>query len=473
MGKSILKNVSLIRFSRDGRESWRLLGPDGQQVHAFEIFAKSVSRLPYRTRKHYSRWLAEFLNYLFEASLCSQVAGHELVTRDMLSEIIGAYDEYLVFGSEAGNPIAQAINRSLPSPKISGVSSATKHAAIRYFLRLSERVRAQMLELTEVGDCHFVDADKLFIDLDERRVLPVFQRQALIANSMMAGVIAGGPKFIESIILHTPVPEITYDHERAFPFDQVFDTLHQLRTYRDKALYAFCAASGCRISEALQLLWQDIDMATNTVRLENPNSRKSCSSYLALAPAERDILSWKGRTTSVTLLIDPFATWFFEALADYLRYEYLPHGRHSFVFQYDNGTDKGAPYFLASATSRNGVFRRAVRLAGVKSVQGPHSFRHMYGTYLLNYFPRPNGTFGLPMGTVQKLLGHKHAKDTAKYARYDMDLVRAELLHANMQLFSHSEVMSINEIKRNILLDRLAHVEKELAKENIVNDKYI
>jgi integrase/recombinase XerD len=241
-----------------------------------------------------------------------------------------------------------------------------------------------------------------------------------------------------------------------------------LRTYRDKALYAFCAASGCRISEALQLLWEDIDMLAQTVRLENPNSRKSCPSYLALATAKRDRLSWKGRTTSVTLLIDPFATWFFEALADYLRYEYIPHGRHSFVFQYDDGTDQGAPYFLASASSRNGVFRRAVRLAGVELIQGPHSFRHMYGTYLLNYFPRPNGTYGLPMGTVQKLLGHKHAKDTAKYARYDMDLIDAELLHANMQLFSHGEVVSLNEIKRKILLTRLAQVEEQLDKENLL-----
>jgi integrase/recombinase XerD len=429
------------------------------------MFVNSLDRLPYHTRKHYSRWLAEFFNYLFEASLCSQVTDDGVVSRDTLSEIIGAYDEYLAFGGESGNLIARIISNTLPSPRVSGTSSATKHAAIRYFLRINERVRAQMLELTEVGDCHFVDSHKLFIDLDERRVVPSFQRRALVANSMIAGVIAGGPKFIECIVLRTPVPEITYDHERAFPFDRVFDTLGHFRTYRDKALYAFCAACGCRISEALQLLWEDIDMLAQTVRLVNPASRKNCSSYLALSPAARDRLVWKGRATAATLLIDPFATWFFEALADYLRYEYIPHGRHSFVFQYDNGTDHGAPYFLVSASSRNGVLRRAVKLAEVERIQGPHSFRHMYGTYLLNYFPRPNGTYGLPIGTVQKIMGHKHAKDTAKYAKYDMDLLNMELHHANLQLFSHGEVVSLNEFKRKILLARLAKVEEQMNQE--------
>ncbi|WP_431476512.1 tyrosine-type recombinase/integrase [Massilia eburnea] len=465
MSKSILKNVSLIRSLKDGRESWRLLGPDGRPVHAYEIFANSLMRLPYHTRRHYSRWVAEFLNYLFEASICPQITESGNVSREMLGDIIGAYDEYLVFGEDAGSEIARNISKTLPSPRISGFSSATKHAAIRYLLRLNERVRAQMLELTEVGVCHFVDPQKLFVELNERRVIPAFQRQALFANSMMAGVIAGGPKFIECISLRTAMPEITYDHERAFPFDLVFETLGYCRTYRDKALYALCAASGCRISEALQLLWEDIDMVAQSVRLVDPTARKNCASYLSLKPIERDKLVWKGRTTVATLLIDPFATWFFEALAGYLRYEYVPHGRHSFVFQYDEGAFQGAPYFLASASSRNGVLRRAVKLAGVERIQGPHSFRHMYGTYLLNFFPRPNGSYGLPLGTVQKLMGHKHAKDTAKYARIDMDRLDAELRYANLQLFSHGDAVSLNEFKRKILLARLAEVEAQLNQE--------
>jgi len=284
---------------------------------------------------------------------------------------------------------------------------------------------------------------------------------------MLAGVIAGGPKLIEEGILPTSVPDITYEHERAFPFDKVADVLGYLTTYRDKAIYAFCAASGCRISEALQLLWEDIDTKAQTVRLVDPKSRPNCRSYLGLTPGERDRLVWKGRATPVTLLIDPFATMFFEALAAYMRYEYIPHGRHGFVFQYTLGCEQGVPYFLAKASSRNGVLNRAIKLAGVEHVEGPHSLRHMYGTYLLNYFPRPDGTYGLPLGIVQKLIGHRQAKDTAKYARYDRDLLDAELKYANMMLFGNGTVRSVNELKRAALLSRLAEVESQLIEEGL------
>ncbi|ENO78437.1 Tyr recombinase activity site-specific recombination Tyr recombinase activity [Thauera sp. 63] len=378
-------------------------------------------------------------------------------------EVLEAYDEYLVLGANSGNAIARSIDETLPSPHISRRSSATKHAAVRKFLKLSERVRAQMLELTKAGaGSAIIDEQNLLVGIGDKHEIPPFQRRALITNSMLAGVIARGPKLIEESVLPTTVPDITYEHERAFPFDKVGDVLSHLKTYRDKALYALCAASGCRISEALQLLWDDLDTKAQAVRLVAPKSRPSCRSYLALDPEERDLLVWKGRATPVTLLIEPFATMFFEALAAYMRYEYLPHARHGFVFQYTRGGEQGRPYFLAAASSRNGVLNRAIKLAGVEHVEGPHSLRHMYGTYLLNYFPRLDGTYGLPIGIVQKLMGHRQAKDTAKYARYDRDLLEAELKYANMMLFGNGKVRSVNELKRAALLSRLAEVEAQL-----------
>jgi integrase len=466
VGCLVLKNVSLVETRLHGKQSWRLLDPDGHPVRAFDVFAKTLERRSVNTRANYCRWLAEFFDYLFEASVWTPAGQDGSVSEDALVEVIEAYDEYLVLGADSGKAISRRINETLPSPRISNRSSSTKHAAVRNFLRLSERVRIQMLELTrlDVGSTN-IDEQKLLFGIGEQRNLPSFQRRALVANSMLAGVIAGGPKLIEEGILPTTLPDIAYEHERAFPFDKVADVLRHLTTYRDKALYAFCAASGCRISEALQLLWEDIDTKAQTVRLVDPKSRSSCQSYLALTPEERDRLVWKGRATPLTLLIDPFATMFFEMLAAYMRHEYIPHGRHGFVFQYAGGGKQGTPYFFAAASSRNGVLNRAIKLAGVEHVEGPHSFRHMYGTYLLNYFPRPDGTYGLPLGIVQKLMGHRQAKDTAKYARYDRDLLEAELMYANMMLFSNGKVRSVNELKRAALLSRLAEVEFQLKEE--------
>lgn len=464
----MLKNVSLIETRLSGKQSWRLLDPNGCPVRAFDVFAKALERRSVNTRANYCRWLAEFFDYLFEASAWTPAGQDGSVSQEALIEVIEAYDEYLVLGADAGKAIACRVAQTLPSPRISNRSSSIKHAAVRRFLKLSERVRAQMLELTRLGVVSTnIDEEKLLVGIGEKRELSEFQRRALVANSMLAGVIAGGPKLIEEGILPTTVPDLSYEHERAFPFDKVADVLGHLTTYRDKALYAFCGASGCRISEALQLLWEDIDTSTQTVRLVDYKSRPNCQSYLALSPEERDCLVWKGRSTPVTLLIDPFATMFFEALALYLRHEFIPHGRHGFVFQYTRGGEQGVPYYLAAASSRNGVLNRAIRLAGVEHVEGPHSLRHMYGTYLLNYFPRPDGTYGLPLGLVQKLMGHRQVKDTAKYARYDRDLLEAELKYANMMVFGNGKVRSINELKHAALLSRLAEVEVQLKKEGV------
>lgn len=459
----MLKNVSLVETSSDGKQSWRLLDPNGCPIKAFAVFAKSLERGSLNTRANYCRWLAEFIDYLFEAAVWTTADSNDSVSHDDLVEVIDAYDEYLVFGGDSGKDVARRVNITLPSPRITKSSSATKHAAIRRFLKLSERVRTQMLEIMRSGgESIAIDKQQLFIGIGERHKIQKFQRTALVANSMLAGVIEGGPRMIEECILPTTAPDITYDHERAFPFDKVGETLSNLTTYRDKALYAFCAASGCRISEALQLLWEDLDTATQTVRLVDPKSRPNSGSYLALEPIARDHLVWKGRSTPVTLLIDPFATMFFEALALYLHHEYVPHGRHNFIFQYESGVDLGAPYFLAAASSRNGVLNRAIRLAAIEHVKNPHSLRHMYGTYLLNYFPRPDGTYGLPLGLVQKLMGHRQAKDTAKYARHDKDLIDAELKYANFVVFGNGKVRSVYELKRAALLARLAEVESQI-----------
>ncbi|WP_028449422.1 tyrosine-type recombinase/integrase [Chitinibacter tainanensis] len=464
----MFKNITLIKTSLHGKKSWRLLDSDGAPIRAFDIFAKTLERNSVNTRSNYCRWLAEFFDYLFEASVETPTGRDGNVSHNDLADVIAAYDEYLVFGADSGKEIARRVNNTLPSPRNSKRSSATKHAAIKSFLKLSERVREQILEMTNKGVVipFLVEERGLFVGIGKKSKIPLFQRNAMVNNSMLAGVIAGGPKWIEEGILPTSAPDISYDQEQAFPFNRVGDVLANLTTHRDRALYAFCASSGCRISEALQLLWQDIDTTARTVKLVDPNCRLNSPSYLALSPKERDQLVWKGRATQLTLLIDPFATMFFEALALYLRHEYIPHGRHEFVFQYIcNKENQGEPYFLAAASSRNGVLKRAIRLSGIERINGPHSLRHMYGTYLLNYFPRPDGTYGLPLGLVQKLMGHCQAKDTAKYARYDRDILDAELAYANLMVFGNGKTRSVNELKRQALLHRLSEVEARLLEE--------
>jgi|APMI01.1.fsa_nt_gi integrase len=143
---------------------------------------------------------------------------------------------------------------------------------------------------------------------------------------------------------------------------------------------------------------------------------------------------------------------FFANLEQYLRTEYIPHGLHRFLFQYLHAGMEGQPYFLSAASSRLETFKRAAADVGVgDQVHGPHSLRHAYGTYLLNYFPRGNGDYGLPLPLVQQLMGHANPKSTMKYARQDEELMRIELQHANAMVFNGAVPKPLLQLKLEAL----------------------
>lgn len=451
----MLKNVSLLDSVKDGQATWRLLGPNGQRLESFNAFADSLLRRhPFNTRLTYSRHLAYFFDYLFEAAAALDTAAPgQKFTSALLRQVIEAYDAYLVFGSSSGNEIARLVDSSRPSPKHSATTSAAMHAPVRKFLKVSEALRLEMEELTQEGlRSDVIDPQPLLPGTST--VIPVSwpQRRAMAASSMIAGVISGGPKFLHSAILPTISPQVAYQDSRAFPYDAICDFIGKLPTYRDKAFYAFLAASGCRSHEGLQLLMDDINIDEREVVLRDPFLRPNHPSYLALQPKERDRLAWKGRTTESTLLIEPFAQMFFANLEQYLRMEYIPHGLHRFVFQYLRAGKEGRPYFLSAAKSRLEIFKRAATSVGVaERVHGPHSLRHSYGTYLLNYFPRVNGDYGLPLALVQHLMGHAEVKHTMKYAQQDKELLRMELQHANAMVFNGMQPKPLLQLKLEAL----------------------
>lgn len=466
-----MKNVSLIDVEVDGRQSFGLLDPDGRRIAAFDAFANSLLRNPLNTRTAYCRNLAKFFDYLFEATK-HLVPSTAALTRDDLIDVLVAYREYLVYGDRSGNQLARQVHSTLPSPMVTAASCDLMHAPLRRFIELSESLRRHLDELSRHGLLtSAVDPVPLLPSVGTRQVKQ-HQSTALLASSMLAGVISGGPKLLKEAALPSVGGAAPYDEKRAFPFDAAVPLLNAMPSWRDKALYAFCAASGCRISEALQLLWADIRTSDGTVKLVDPSRRANDESYLALEPRERDKLVWKGRATQATLLIEPFASMFFEALEQYMRLEYTPHGLHQFVFQHRRKGMEGRPYFLSAASSRNEVFQAAIAACIAEEDDriglGVHSLRHLYGTYLLNYFPRADGSYGLPIGLVKQLMGHKSITSTERYARHDVDLLQAELAFANAMVFGSGAVKSLNQMKRDALQAKLTAVERAIDEEDAV-----
>ncbi|WP_290644414.1 tyrosine-type recombinase/integrase [Aquabacterium sp.] len=460
--------MTLLKATKDGKATWRLLGPNGLPLDSFTAFADSLLRKHgFNTRNSYCRHLAIFYDYLFEYEAVLKAASPgEPLTRARLKSVLEAFDEYLVHGEDSGNEIAKLVSQSRPSTRYAAATSALMHAPLRKFLSLSEHIRQELQELSQLGMCTEgdVDTEPLLHDLHSKVPVTPSQHRAMTANSMISGVISGGPKFLKSTVLPTTSPQVSYDDSRAFPFDEIESFIKAQTTFRDKALYAFLAASGCRNHEGLQLLFDDLDISAGTVALRDPALRANHPSYLYLSPEERDLLAWKGRTTESTLLLEPFASMFFESLEHYMAKEYVPHGLHRFVFQYLKKGKEGRPYFLSSHNTRLEAFKRAAAVVGLEGVvSGPHSLRHAYGTYLLNYFPRLSGDYGLPIAFVQQLMGHAEEKSTLRYARYDKDLMQLELRHANAMVYNGAEPKSIDQLKLEALNAQVRKLQQQIG----------
>lgn len=447
-----MKNVSLLEIKINGLKSWRIINNLGKPLDCFDVYSSVLlKKYATNTRLSYSRGVALFIDYLEEVNI---VFSDSEFTQFFLVEVIESFPEWLLYGNQSGNDIALKIHKNYQSPSYSRNSIDLIMASVRLFLSISERVRLNQ----EALDNNV--SDKLF-NINEKELIVSRQVSKLKEKSMLGGVLANGPKLLKSCVLPIKKSQSYFSLDRAFPFGKVIDFVDSLTSYRDKALYMFCAASGCRIHEALQLLIEDISISERSVRLVDPFSRITNDSYRTLSPEEKSMLSWKGRQTDKTLLIQPFGDLFFEYLEKYIKDEYINHNKHTFVFQHIRGKNKGKPYFLSAMSTRHEAFKKAVNKVNLSENlnQGVHSLRHMYATYLVNYFPKVDGSYGLPISIVQKIMGHSSIEATQKYARHDKDLIAAELEYANGLIYKNNENISLLELKKKVLKKQLKDLE--------------
>jgi integrase/recombinase XerD len=202
------------------------------------------------------------------------------------------------------------------------------------------------------------------------------------------------------------------------------------------------------------------------IYLINPHN-KSVDDFMGFFSIE-DIknLPWKGRTTSRTLLIEPFGSEFWRLLEMYIKTEMILTDQHTLLFQNRNGN----PMYDKKGKNRNlrRKFTAACRKIGVDP-RGPHSLRHLYGCHCLNYFPREDGTYGLKATTVQLLMGHAQLSSTMKYAIPDLEKLAVEQTIATNML-NGFRTESHKEIIIKLLGKKLRSLEEELKHESIPHE---
>jgi integrase/recombinase XerD len=143
-------------------------------------------------------------------------------------------------------------------------------------------------------------------------------------------------------------------------------------SHLDQALYYLLCHAGLRISEALELQVQDLDLGARRVRVREGKGRRDRVVYLS------------GQAVQI--------------LADYL--PTVPHAPGDLVL-----STNGRPLRYEEAWARIRAIGQAAGVAGVS----PHRLRHTYATQLLNH--------GMSLEGLRCLMGHENLETTLIYAR--------------------------------------------------------
>ena len=155
---------------------------------------------------------------------------------------------------------------------------------------------------------------------------------------------------------------------------------------RDRAIVEVIYGAGLRVSEAVGLTLDALDLENGSVR----------------------VLGKRGKTRLVPLP---------EVTCDRLR-EYLDSGRPELLQTGSSRvflSDRGKNMLRQTVYS---LLNRYARLSGISRSVGPHSLRHTYAVDLLKG--------GADLRSVQELLGHESIATTQIYTHLDLEAVRTQ-----------------------------------------------
>ena len=457
---------------RGGRKTFRLISADELQNTFFDNWAYQLSRkLKYKTVATYCYAVKTMLNYVSEVAF--QNGG---LTPDLLADALETYESFLVFGTSSSTEMVRKAARVLGDRNLSGSSVVTNFAAVNRFIDASETLRRGLIELEQRGAITTASLSGFSLKTTVKIAAPEKVRSAIKANSWLAGCIAGGAKRIKCAGL-SPISkpsELAFTDEfggdeLTFPIDKCVELIKKAPSLRDRVLWSLIAATGCRVSEALTMLVSDVrpntkDHGNSTVVIVDPATRRHVLiNYISEEVINQ--LPHKGRAHAETYMIEPFASMFWIALAEYKQEERekeksrLVPVSHKFLFR---NLKNGDPMPLSYQTVYERFTKVALKVTG--EAYGFHSLRHMYGYYLVNHCvnPNPNSNrrYGLDLHRVQQYMGHSVISTTKRYARQDAQMLHATLAAINLAKLGGGP-RSVREARIAYLKDELSLLENQ------------
>lgn len=422
-----MKNFERIHATDGKYDTLRLIDENGEFVEFMDLFVASMitrGDAP-ATVTRYSNAVAQFLDYLCEAGVFGQPCSR--------TEILEAVDRYLparlAGPAQAGKYIE--IVRDLGHQRLTHTSASNASAALNRFLQLlvyGADLDREIAEWHRVGEVEGEAPKDLFRRLSGAKRSSAEVRK-IMRRSMLANVIRWKPNGIKkppATRVHAQKWKRQSHNKKDLPAEWVMPVLDAASSFRDRAVWALMAGAGLRQSEVAQLTWDAIDVQKQEIFVFDPESLRFADQL-----PERYVRRFKGRKYSETYILPQLREVFFEALANYVRREHRPVQPDLMVFQDITKSGNGRPYSLLSDKSRIAAFKRACERAGAPRKRGekiftPHSLRHFYGVFMLNYVP-VDGGYGLTISEVQRLMGHEDQTSTMGYAREDALILETKL----------------------------------------------
>lgn len=417
-----------------GRTAFRLInlisGEDIPYYNRYLVEKLRTKNSPADSIKAWADDLAIFFDYFIAATDFAEKNTSEFKASP-LSDIIFAYPLYLVEATNSSNLISRELAQKTGFTGCSRSTASRRLSTIRTFLTSSvERHYAQQ-ELKTLGLISIDVSPEVFgTELLKHKKVDHIQRQRLLQNSFLAGVISGGPQYVTSTFFKLPNSagkesdsHKGKDVEKAFPCNMLIELLDNATCYRDRALWALLAGTGIRTHEALNLTEDDINGITGEVLILPYPERVEV--YDNLNIKNKEAKKNKGRSGAETFFIEPFKEIFLTSLRKYLRYE-RPQCEHKYVFVALSNNAIGRPLYQGDATPHNKPFKKAQNAMGMHKIHTLHSLRHFYGTWVLNFLPTEHG-YGLNIETVKIMMGHSSSATTERYAVKDKLLIRAQI----------------------------------------------
>jgi len=291
--------------------------------------------------------------------------------------------------------LTQALEPDLLTPRLAGVPTSTARQVRAYLATLRRRnyspatIESIMYLLTafiqvlppEQQAClSLVDRNNISVHIDRLQARSL--KGATINNHLSA--ICGFFRFLldQEQVERNPVLESHYLREREYPLPQAM-TDEEVRRFltviqdkMDRAMFLLLLRSGLRVGEVADRDLADVDMEHQTVRIERGEKNGLGRIVYFSADAKAALEVWLAQ-----------------------RAPFLEVSRLFF-------TKKTKRIEVCTINER---FKRYLALADIEKPHSAKSLRHTFATQLLNA--------GVPLTTLQKLLGHDSITTTQLYAR--------------------------------------------------------